>query len=192
MFRKTVVVIPLFALLTACAGSGRAPVQIHRERPPAGGASPTAGTASPTPVACPTKPTRTFAKTRFVANAGLAAGAFQRYIYKPYKEGKFKANASGRKRATITAALAGLFIADQLRRARDNVRSDPSLCRVLAAPLDKLTSAVSALAERFKRGEIDEAGIAAVTGGLAGFHKTASKAGAGFTAKNVPPSQIVS
>jgi hypothetical protein len=158
-----------------------------------GGASPTVGTAvQATPAACPSTRTRGFTKTRFIANAGLAVGAFQRYIYKPYQAGKFKANASGRKRAMITAALAGLFVADQLRRARDNVRADPGLCRVLAAPLDKLTSAVSALADRFKRGQIDEAGIAAVTGGLAGFRQTATKAGAGFAEKNVSPSQIVS
>jgi hypothetical protein len=191
MFRKTIVVIPLFVLLTACAG--HAPVRSHREGPPVGGASPTVSPASTaTPTACPTKPTRGFAKTRFVANAGLALGAFQRYIYKPYRDGRFKANASGRKRAMITAALAGLFVADQLRRARDNVRADPGLCRVLAAPLDKLVSAVSALADRFKRGQIDDAGIAAVTGGLAGFQQSATKAGAGFAAKNVSPSQIVS
>ncbi|MFJ2115682.1 hypothetical protein ACIOEX_27985, partial [Streptomyces sp. NPDC087850] len=31
-----------------------------------------------------------FAKTRFVANAGLAAGATYQWIIKPYKKGKFK------------------------------------------------------------------------------------------------------
>jgi hypothetical protein len=38
-------------------------------------------------------------KTKFVLHAGLAFGAFHRYLYKPFKAGTFKAHAHGRIRA---------------------------------------------------------------------------------------------
>lgn len=44
------------------------------------------------------------AKTRFVANAGLAAGATYQWIVKPYKKGKFKKGANGRTFTLIKAA----------------------------------------------------------------------------------------
>jgi hypothetical protein len=188
MLRKMIVVFPIILLaLTGCTKSNDAPVT-EQGGPTIGAPAPS--TSPTTSVACPSVPARRLAKTRFVANAGLAAGAFKRYIYDAHKQGRFKAGAPGRKAAIVKAAAAGLFVTDQLRRAKTNAQADPALCRVLREPLDRLTTAVSGMADNLKRGEVDITDIAAVSGGLEGFRRTAGSAGAGFRDKDVPPSMI--
>lgn len=58
---------------------------------------------------CPTSNTRSFAKTRFAGDVGLAIGTFHRYLYKPYRAGSFTKGANGRIKALLkggtTAAL---------------------------------------------------------------------------------------
>lgn len=190
MLRKILVIVPITLLaLAGCTSSNDAPVSGSEQAGPTIGA-PAPSPTSPTPAACPTAQTRKLAKTRFIANAGLAAGAFKRYVYDPHKAGKFKSEAPGRKAALVKAAAAGLFIADQLRRARANVQADPTLCRSLREPLDRLSTLVSGLGDKLKRGNVDVTDIAAVSGGLEGFRRTAGSAGAGFTNKNVTPNMI--
>ncbi len=70
-----------------------------------------------------------FAKTRFVANAGLAAGATYQWIVKPYREGKFKKGAKGRTFALIKAGLAGAFAYNRLKAAAENAKGDPLLSK---------------------------------------------------------------
>ncbi len=41
---------------------------------------------------CPTSNTRSFAKTRFAGDVGLAIGTFHRYLWKPYQAGSFNLN----------------------------------------------------------------------------------------------------
>ena len=48
-----------------------------------------------------TVPDVKFAKTKFVLHTGLAIGAFRRYIYKPWKAGKFQKGADGRTTALV-------------------------------------------------------------------------------------------
>lgn len=50
---------------------------------------------------CPTSNTRSFAKTRFVGDVGLAIGTFHRYLWKPYQAGSFKKGANGRIKALL-------------------------------------------------------------------------------------------
>jgi hypothetical protein len=189
MLRKSILITSIMLLaLCGCSDKSKDTTVTGAQGPSIG--APAAPPASPTPGACPTAPTRKFAKTRFVTNAGLAAGAFKRYIYTPYKEGKFKAGAPGHKRAIVKAAAAGLFVVDQLRRAKANAQADPTLCRVLLAPLDQLTSMMSGLAGKLKRGEVDPTDIAAASGGLEGFRRTAGSTGAGFKDKDVPSNVI--
>ena len=64
-----------------------------------------------------TVPDINFAKTKFVLHSGLAFGAFHRYIYKPFKEGKFRSGAPGRRRTFVKAGLAGAFAYHELRVA---------------------------------------------------------------------------
>src|SRR5437879_4112962 len=54
-----------------------------------------------------------FAKTKFVFHAGLAFGAFHRYIYKPFRNGAFGRPFS-HKLALIKAAVASLFVYHEL------------------------------------------------------------------------------
>lgn len=193
MLRKTFVIISITLLaLSGCssnkskdtAGTAAAPTV----GAPAAPAAPPAATA--TPQACPTAHTRKFAKTRFITNAGLAAGAFKRYIYTPYRSGAFKSGAKGQKRAIVKAAAAGVFALDQLRRAKANAQADPTLCKTLSAPLQGLSATMAGLVGKLKRGQADPSDIGATSGALEQTRGTAGSAGAGFKDKDVPSSMI--
>lgn len=184
MLRRSFVVIPILVLaFSACGTTTKAP----DAGVPAVGAAPERPSVELT---CPATATRKFAKTRFVANAGLAAGAFHRYIYNPFRNGAFKSGAHGRRRAMAKGAVAGVFALDQLRRAKNNVQASPALCRTLSAPMSRLSSSITSLTGNMKRGNADPSQIASTSGALEGFRSDASRAGAGFKDKNVPPSMI--
>lgn len=195
MLRKTFVIIPVILLaLGGCSNkskeaavSGAAPTVGAHAAPAAPATTPATGA---TPAVCPTAQTRKFAKTRFISSAGLAAGAFKRYIYTPYRNGSFQSGAKGHKRAIVKAAAAGLFSLDQLRRAKANVQADPSLCKVLSAPLQNLSTRMKGLTDKFKRGEVDPSAIDGASGALEQTRGTAGSAGAGFKDKNVPSNMI--
>ncbi len=192
MLRKTIVIIPVILLaLNGCSSKSKDTAATGAQNTSIGAPAATATPAgSPSPAACPTAATRKFAKTRFIANAGLAAGAFKRYIYSPYREGKFKSGAAGHKRAIVKAAAAGLFALDQLRRAKANIAADPTLCRSLRAPVEKLSAVMSGLVAKLKKGQVDPTDLASGAGGLEGFRKAAGGAGAGFKDKDVPAGMI--
>lgn len=91
----------------------------------------------------------TFAKTKFVLHSGLAFGAFHRYIYKPLRAGQFKSGTHGRIAGFVKAGLAALFVKREVRLAYDDVKANPTLCKLIAEPLqtlgDKISQAVTAL-----------------------------------------------
>ncbi|MFJ8794316.1 hypothetical protein [Streptomyces sp. NPDC102462] len=93
-----------------------------------------------------------FAKTRFVANAGLAAGATYKWIVKPAREGKFKKGAPGRKRALVKAGLAGAFSYNRLKAAVRNAKGDPALAKALA-PLSAGIAGLKDLPAKLRRGD---------------------------------------
>jgi hypothetical protein len=192
MLRKTFIIIPIILLALSGCSSKSKEAAVTGAAPTVG--APAAPAATPTdgatPQACPTAATRKFAKTRFIANAGLAAGAFKRYIYTPYRNGSFKSGAKGQKRAIVKAAAAGLFTLDQLRRAKANVQADPGLCKVLSAPLTHLTAVLGGLVAKLKRGEVDPTDIGSASGALEATRGAAGNAGAGFKDKNVPSNMI--
>jgi hypothetical protein len=192
MLRKTIVIIPIILLaLNGCSSKSKDTAATGAQGTSIGAPAATPTPAgSPSPGACPTAATKKFAKTRFIANAGLAAGAFKRYIYTPYRDGKFKSSASGHKKAIVKAAAAGLFTLDQLRRAKANIQADPTLCRTLRAPVEKLSVIMSGLVAKLKKGEVDPTDLAAGAGGIEGFRKAAGSAGAGFKDKDVPAGMV--
>ncbi|MFB8267869.1 MULTISPECIES: hypothetical protein [unclassified Streptomyces] len=109
-----------------------------------------AAVAEPTPTTSAEK--QKFAKTRFVANAGLAAGATYQWIIKPYRKGKFKKGASGRKLALVKAGVAGAFAYNRLKAAVKNAKGDPLLSKAVApltAGIDKLKD----LPSKLRKGE---------------------------------------
>ncbi|MFG2632711.1 hypothetical protein ACGFX8_01730 [Streptomyces sp. NPDC048362] len=93
-----------------------------------------------------------FAKTRFVVNAGLAAGATYHWIVKPWKAGKFKKGAHGRKRALVKAALAGAFAYNRLKAAQRNAKGDPLLSKALA-PLTAGIASLKDLPAKLRKGD---------------------------------------
>src|SRR4051794_5328427 len=64
-----------------------------------------------------------FAKTKFALHAGLAFGAFHRYIYKPLKERRFSGGLLHHKLATLKAALAAAFAYHEVKLALQDARS---------------------------------------------------------------------
>ena len=192
MLRKTFVIIPIILLALSGCSSKSKDAAVTGAAPTVGApAAPAAPpTDSATPQACPTAQTRKFAKTRFITNAGLAAGAFKRYVYNPYRKGTFKSGAKGQKRAIAKAAAAGLFTLDQLRRAKANVQADPALCKTLSAPMQRLSGAMKGLVDKLKRGEVDPSAMGLASGALEQTRGSAGSVGAGFKDKDVPSNMI--
>jgi hypothetical protein len=92
------------------------------------------------------------AKTRFVANAGLAAGATYQWIVKPYRNGKFKKGANGRTAALVKAGLAGTFAYNRLKHAVNNAKGDPTLSK-LVVPLTGAIDSLKGLPAKLRKGE---------------------------------------
>ena len=86
-----------------------------------------------------------FAKTKFVVHAGVAAGAFYRYIYNPYRAGTFKKNAPGRKKALVKAAATSLVVVHELKIASRDAQCDGPALKKVAGPIRGLLDAVSSL-----------------------------------------------
>ncbi len=94
-----------------------------------------------------------FDKTKFVLHAGLAFGAFHHFIYAPYRAGHLHGVA-----ALTKAGLAGLFTVHELKLAKADAESSPTLCH-LAAPFDKASAAISNSASTIKSGRASSQNI---------------------------------
>jgi hypothetical protein len=177
MFRKTVIafVIVLLAAFTAACSSSSSGAASVTSTPAAVAAS------APSASSCPTSETKKFAKTLFVADVALAGGAFKRYIYTPAKDGKFAKGASGKTLALVKAGAAGLFVINRLDAAKTNAMNDPTLCKLLIAPIEKFSSAISGLVDKAKSGDISPSDVDGANGALSDLHGAASSGGAGFT-----------
>ncbi|MER8031655.1 hypothetical protein ABTZ78_22125 [Streptomyces bauhiniae] len=116
-------------------------------------------TSTKTPAAASPSPSTSaerqkFAKTRFVANAGLAAGATYQWIVKPWRAGTFKKGADGRKVALVKAGLAGAFAYNRLKAAQKNAQGDPTLTKALA-PLTAGIENLKNLPSKLRNGDTD-------------------------------------
>ncbi|WP_394434657.1 hypothetical protein [Streptomyces sp. SGAir0957] len=111
-----------------------------------------AADASASPGASTTAEKQKLAKTRFVANAGIAAGATYQWIVKPWKAGKFKKDADGRKFALVKAGLAGALTYNRLKAAKKNAEGDPTLAKAVA-PLTSGIDALKDLPGKLRKGE---------------------------------------
>ncbi|MFH8556772.1 hypothetical protein ACH4GP_35695 [Streptomyces celluloflavus] len=99
-----------------------------------------------------------FAKTRFVTNAGLAAGATYQWIVKPFKAGKFKKGADGRTFAMVKAGLAGAFTYNRLKAAVANAKGDPLLSKALT-PLSSGIDSLKNLGGKLRKGDAGDADV---------------------------------
>ena len=107
----------------------------------AGGAA--AGTTS-------TTSTTRLAKTKFVLHAGLAFGAFHRWIYKPAKAGELS-HPLQHKLTTLKAVAAGAFTYHELKLALADAQADPTLSK-LVSPITALQDKIHSLAGSVKSG----------------------------------------
>jgi len=92
-------------------------------------------------------------KTKFLFHAGLAFGAFHRYIYKPFKAGTF--SGSGKVAAIAKAALAAAFVYHEVNEALKQVPCSHTL-QVLATPLTAASSAIQAAETKLKSGGLPD------------------------------------
>jgi hypothetical protein len=161
MFRKLVVLPVLLAALVfagaaACGGKEKNAVSAGAS------ATPNATTSD----GCPTSATKKFAKTRFAADAAIAFGAFHRYIWKPYKAQAFKTGDKINKGAVVKAGVAAAVAVNRLNAARKLVTADPSLCKALKQPVDKLSASLSGLVNKLKSGDFNPSEIDSVSSAI--------------------------
>jgi hypothetical protein len=181
-----VLVLPLLVI----AGCG--PTSSTSSAPPAGPAtssatadpSSSASDAAPVDGGCPATATTSFAKTKFVLHAGLAFGAFHRYLWKPYRAGTFGKGASGRVTAFVKGGLAALFVKREVRLASEDVKADPTLCRAIAAPLASIGNDVQGAVDRLKGG--DASGLDRVDSSITSAESASSKGGAPIVENDDP------
>jgi len=122
-------------------------------------------------------PTKTvpLAKTKFALHAGLAFGAFHRYVYKPFRSGAFS---GGKKiRTYLKAGLAGLFAYHEIKKARDAAAGSPLLTRLLH-PLTTLQASLLALGTKLKGGHADPGDIQTANGTATSVGQLAGQSGA--------------
>jgi hypothetical protein len=117
-----------------------------------------------------------FAKTKFALHAGLAFGAFHRYIYKPWKEGKFSGGLFHHKIATIKAALAAAFAYHEIKLALQDARSSKILSTLLS-PLLALQNKLSALHGGLQHGNVDGSAIDSANSDTSSIGSQASQKG---------------
>lgn len=146
-----------------------------------------AAAAEPSPSTSAEK--QKFAKTRFVANAGLAAGATYQWIVKPYRAGKFKKGAKGRTFALIKAGLAGAFAYNRLKAAADNAKGDPLLSKAMG-PLTAGIDSLKGLGSKLRKGEAGDADITSFEDVINGVKGAGKSAGAEVTDKVPSASQL--
>jgi hypothetical protein len=158
-------VLPLLVLglVTGCksssstAGGGQA--TSTSQSPLSSGTASDSGSATTASAECPTSNTTNFAKTKFVLHTGLAFGAFHRYLYKPFRAGAFQKGANGRILAFAKAGASALFIKREIRLASEDVKANPSLCKLVAAPMQDISDKISGAVSSLKGGD-----VSAITG----------------------------
>ncbi|MFF1834992.1 hypothetical protein ACFVXE_12435 [Streptomyces sp. NPDC058231] len=142
-----------------------------------GNDSGSSSSSSPAPSSTASQEKQKLAKTRFVANAGLAAGATYQWIIKPYRAGKFKKGADGRTFALVKAGLAGGFAYNRLKAAVQNAKGDPLLSKAVA-PLTAGIESLKGLGSKLRSGEAGAGDIGAFESVINGIKDAGKSAGA--------------
>jgi hypothetical protein len=125
-----------------------------------------------------------FAKTKFVLHAGLAFGAFHRYIYRPLRAGALGPGAPHRVRSIVKAGTAALFAVHELRTAREDALADDRL-RSLAERVERLLSRLARLGSALKRGTLEPSAIVASADAVSALGTASGDVGA--TIKEIAP-----
>ncbi|MER5933293.1 hypothetical protein [Streptomyces sp. NPDC002054] len=181
MFRTARVRRGLVAVLLSCALLAAATA--------CGGGDGNGNEAGATPAATSSVEQQKFAKARFVANAGLAAGATYQWIIKPYREGKFKQGADGRTFALVKAGLAGAFAYNRLKAAVNNAKGDELLSKAVA-PLTAGIESLKELGTKLRSGDASAADIGSFEKVINDVKTAGASAGAKVTDQIPSTSQL--
>ena len=146
---------------------------------PATAGATSSGTATDAAAKCPTSNTRSFAKTRFVTDIGLTVGTFHRWIWKPYKAGTFQKGAHGRIKAIVKGVGVAALDLKLMDNAKKNVEANPTLCKVLAAPIENAVGALGGLKGKITSGDLGS--LTSLESTLSGIMATGNKHGLGIT-----------
>lgn len=164
------VVLVLGVLVLAGCGSSSSSTSTNTSN-----ASSAATTASSSP--------SQLATAKFVLHAGLAFGAFHRYIYEPLKAGKFK-SLLRHKLAVVKASTAAVFVLHELKLASAAAQASPSLSKLIPQ-LTILTSGFTSALLRLKAGNFKPAEIESAIPGIESIKGGASAVG--VTVKEAAP-----
>jgi hypothetical protein len=123
-------------------------------------------------------------KAKFVLHAGLAFGAFHRYIYKPFRAGDFS-HPFTHKLTLLKAAAAALFVVHETKLAYADANADPTLSK-LTAPLNALATKLSGLVDNIKGGHVSATDMSSLQGGVSSIGSLAASAGS--PVKEIVPS----
>lgn len=156
--RASVVLLLALALVTVPLAAGQATAAAPARTPASVSAGAALAPADATPSPSTSAQKQKLAKTRFVLNAGLAAGAAYQWIVKPAKAGKFKKGAHGRRLAFIKAGLAGAFAYNRLKAASVNAKGDPTLSKLMA-PITAGIASLKSLPSKLRKGDDTDATV---------------------------------
>lgn len=168
---RAVLAALLLTLALAAAGCGSSSSSSSAAAGANGGTSGQAATSTTTHVG--------LAKTKFVLHAGLAFGAFHRYIYKPVRAGDLH-HPFSHKLALVKAGIAAGFVYHELKLALHDAQSSPTLSK-LVSPITALQSKFSGLGGQLRNGSADPNTINQANGQIGSIHSQASSAGQPIT-----------
>ena len=114
-------------------------------------------------------------KTKFVIHAGLAFGAFHRYIYKPVKAGDLH-NLRQHKAALIKGAIAAGFVYHELGLALKDAQSSPTLRKVVA-PVTALQARMHSLGPQLRNGTASPSAVNQDNSSISSIKGQSSSAG---------------
>ena len=114
-------------------------------------------------------------KAKFVLHAGLAFGAFHRWIYKPLKAGDL-AHPLSHKFTIVKAALAAGFVVHELKLALTDAQADPTLSK-FAAPITAIQNKLSGAGGAIRSGNVDASQFDSANGLIDSVRSQAAAAG---------------
>lgn len=165
VLRSTYVAVLLVTLALAAAGCGSSTSSS------AAGASSSGSTSTSSTPNVGRLPT-----AKFVLHAGLAFGAFHRWIYKPFKAGAFSGGLFKHKLTVLKAGLAGLFAYHELKLAVMDAQASPKLTK-LVAPVTALADKIKSIGSSVKSGKPDASSLSSANGDITSVSGLASAAG---------------
>ena len=163
----------------AFAGSGMVAAAAQPATRPSGAVSTSRPAAAPAQLVgkCDQVGSAKLPKTRFLLHAGLAFGAFHRYILKPLQNGGFTAGANGRTKAFVKAAAAGAFVVREILQMDKFANADKTLCKIVPN-VEGVSTAVSGLIDKLKGGTATSTDLTSVSSTFDSLQSQAGSLGA--------------